>query len=173
MKEIWKNVIGYEGLYEVSNYGNVRSLEKEVVVKGFQKNIKGIRKQRTLSQKEDKQGYLFVRISKNGIRKRIAVHRLVAYAFLKQIDGKTQVNHIDGNVKNNHSDNLEWVNNYENSYHRDFVLRNKSRYLCVETGRVFNSLTDVEREMKIKGSNVCSCINGRIETAYGYHWERV
>ena len=90
--EEWKNIIGYEGLYEVSNKGNVRNVRRNTLLK-LSKN---------------KYGYIQVYLYKNGIRKGFKVHRLVAQAFILNPDNLPQVNHRDENPGNNNVDNLEW-----------------------------------------------------------------
>jgi hypothetical protein len=113
--EIWKDVRGYEGLYSVSNYGNVRSEEREVW------NGLGYRlvKQRILKPVFDsKRLYLYVILSNEGSNARPSIHRLVAEAFIPNLDSKPEVNHIDGITFNNRLDNLEWMTRSENKQHR-------------------------------------------------------
>lgn len=113
MKEDWKDIKDYEGLYQVSNLGRIKSLSTKVFNgKGYR-----IKPERLLKLTCDKDGYLIVFISKGKIRKSKKVHRLVAQAFIANPEGKPQVNHIDGNKRNNRITNLEWVTNLENSIH--------------------------------------------------------
>ena len=113
-KEYWRPVVGYEGLYEVSNWGRVKSLDT------YRKGINGsVRfcKERILKQGKDKFGYLYVDLYKNNIKKKYKVHRLVAEAFLDNPDNLPCVNHKDENKQNNIVSNLEWCNySYNNSY---------------------------------------------------------
>lgn len=113
MKEIWKDIEGYEGLYQVSNFGEVKSLERTKT------NGKGIVKieEKILTQNITNWGYYRVALYKNGTRKYHRVHRLVAKAFIDNPNNKEQVNHIDGNKLNNHVSNLEWCTRLENMYH--------------------------------------------------------
>ena len=97
MEEIWKPVVGYEGLYEVSNLGNVKTL-----------HYYGGRRQKLMSLGKRSDGYLTVGLSKNGICKHYSVHRLVAIAFIPNPDNLEMVNHKDENKENNNADNLEW-----------------------------------------------------------------
>jgi len=106
----WKEIKGYEGLYEVSNYGQVRSLDK-VDCLGRE------RKGRVLKQQKHKRGYLNIGLTKNKIRKMCYVHRLVAQAFVLNPENKAEVNHIDGDKENNLAENLEWVTSSENNQH--------------------------------------------------------
>ena len=104
--EEWRPICGYEGLYEVSNLGRVKSLGNDKT-----------RKEKILSQVKMKKGYLMVNLYKNGKMKTCKVHRLVAKAFLENPNGYTCVNHIDENKVNNYVDNLEWCSYKYNSNH--------------------------------------------------------
>lgn len=104
MKEVWKDIEGYEGLYQVSNLGNVRSYNK-----GQQWNV--------LKPCVNTWGYEFVHLFKNKKVKNAVIHRLVAQTFICNPENKKCVNHIDGNKKNNHVKNLEWTTHGENNKH--------------------------------------------------------
>lgn len=108
MTEIWKDIVGYEGLYQVSNLGRVRSY--------YAKNGRVTDTSRLLSGKRDKDGYLEIRLCKSGVVSYRRVHRLVASHFLNG-DLSLQVNHIDGNKANNSIANLELVTAKENVVH--------------------------------------------------------
>ena len=112
--EKWKAIEGYEGAYEVSNFGNVRSVDRDIVYSnGRVVSYKGNTKKQTV----DKYGYAYVGLYSNQKHKQGMTHRLVAKAFIPNIDNKPQVNHIDGNKLNNHVDNLEWATSQENMEH--------------------------------------------------------
>lgn len=113
--EDWKDIPEYEGIYEVSNKGRVRSAKDKTT----KSKLHGTRKwkQRILRQKTDKNGYKRVSLWKNKVDKTHLVHRLVAQAFIPQVDGKEYINHIDGNPSNNYLENLEWCNHRENLIH--------------------------------------------------------
>ena len=100
MKEIWKDIKGYEGLYQISNYGEVKSLEKKA---GF-----STRKEKILKQHLDKDGYVKVYLCKNNKVKFLSVHRLIAEAFIPNPNNFPQINHKDENKQNNKIENLEW-----------------------------------------------------------------
>lgn len=104
--EIWKPVIGYEGLYEVSNHGNVKSLPK---VRGYVKS-----KEKIIRPFKNNGGYLIVTLSKNNISRHFQVHRLVALAFFPNVDNKLQVDHINRIRDDNRVENLRWVSASEN-----------------------------------------------------------
>lgn len=114
MTEQWKDIKGYEGLYEVSNLGNVRSLDR--IVKRGQGYM--IKEGRILAQfYEEKKGYYQVALAKDGKAKKYRVHRLVALAFLDNPSNYTDVNHKDEVKTNNNVDNLEWcTRKYNNNY---------------------------------------------------------
>lgn len=114
MKEIWKDIPGYEGFYQVSNMGNIKSLDRYIKhQKGGNRLIRG----RFMKQQAQKNGYLSVMLQRDSKEKRISVHRLVALAFIKNQSGKPEVNHIDGNKLNNFANNLEWCTRVENYKH--------------------------------------------------------
>ena len=112
MEESWKPVVGYEGLYEVSDLGRVRSLDR--VVKG-KRNSKWERKGRILQQADRGNGYYAVCLHKSGTQKMYLVHRLVAVAFIPNPFNKPCVNHLDENKQNNAISNLEWATYKENT----------------------------------------------------------
>lgn len=112
---IWKDVVGYEGIYEVSDTGLVRTHEDKTTCT----TRHGIRKwkQRVLKQKVTKDNSHRVSLYKDGKEKTWSVHRIVALAFIPQVEGKEYINHIDGSRHNNHVTNLEWCNHKENNNH--------------------------------------------------------
>ncbi|MDE1374996.1 NUMOD4 domain-containing protein [Bacillus sp. FSL K6-3846] len=113
--ELWRDVKGFEGIYEVSNTGKIRSREGKVTYSVL--HGKRIWNSRELRQKTDKDGYKRVTLYKNKKPYTLLVHRLVAFAFCEKTEGKDLINHIDGNPSNNHADNLEWCNYRENLIH--------------------------------------------------------
>lgn len=116
MEELWKDIRGYEGLYQVSNLGRIKSLNYN------HRNIEQVRKL-DISNK----GYPCILLSKNGKHKKRSVHRIVAETFIPNLGNLPQVNHIDGNKQNNNVNNLEWVTNGENEKHAyDMNLKKKN-----------------------------------------------
>lgn len=107
--ETWKDIKGFEGYYQISNYGNVRSLTRFDGIR--------VRKSQRIKPVLKNNGYLQVGLRKNGLRKYVSIHRLVAMHFIDNPKNKSQVNHIDCNKQNNHVSNLEWVSSKENSLH--------------------------------------------------------
>lgn len=115
-EEIFKSIIGYEGLYEISNFARIKSLPKEWTCgrNGSQLKSKG---ETFLAINESRKDYNFVSLSDGKKLKYISVHRLVAKHFVENIDNKPDVNHKDGNKRNNRYDNLEWCTKHENQIH--------------------------------------------------------
>lgn len=105
MNEEWKDILGYEGLYQISNLGRVMSLPKN---KGWCKTPEKILNTRI------KQGYNSVALYKNGKSSEYRVHRLVGQAFIPNVENKPFIHHIDGNKLNNNVNNLMWCTNQEN-----------------------------------------------------------
>lgn len=121
MQEIWKDIEGYEDLYQVSNLGRVRSFNKYVVLRnGELKKLND----KILKPRSDKKLYPRYSLYKNKSSKSFKAHRLVAIHFIPNPENKLEVNHIDGNKKNNHCINLEWVTASENQKH---AYKNKLR----------------------------------------------
>ena len=120
----WKDVIGYEGKYKVSNFGNIKSIQEYDINYGYKEcdKIKKLILHQTGC-------YVVSLYSGNGKYKTKRVHRLVAEAFLEKIENKNQVNHKDGNRLNNNLDNLEWCNGSENILHSYRVLGRKNAML--------------------------------------------
>lgn len=159
-EEIWKPVVGYEGLYEVSNLGKVKNNKK------------------IISSVDDGNGYLRLHLSKEGKVKSFRVHRLVAEAFIENPYGLPKVNHIDGNKKNNVVDNLEWctqAENVEHAYSSGLSTRNVPRQVKAidANGNVqyFTSQCDASRKTGIAQQNISMCCLGKIKSAGGYIWQ--
>lgn len=108
-EEIWKDVVNYEGVYQISNIGNLKSLDRKLGGTRY----KGKEKRKHLSGR----GYLYSKLSIGGVQKSLFIHKLVAEAFLENTENKPHVNHIDGNKINNKVENLEWCTHAENMRH--------------------------------------------------------
>ena len=118
MEEIWKDIKNYEGLYQVSNFGRIKSLQREF----YNKNQYGINSKRKTREIIKKQrltqfGYNSIGLSKNGVEQKFQVHRIVAQAFIPNSENKPCVNHINCNKTDNRVENLEWCTYSENEKH--------------------------------------------------------
>ena len=160
MTENWKAVAGYEGLYEVSDMGRVKSLWNG--------------KEKILKPQKNTRGYLHVDLYKDGKKKTLNVHRLVAEAFISNPNNLDTVNHRDEVKTNNTVDNLEWMSREDNVAYsqpqwakRSVQMFDKSTDELLAT---FPSTMEAERVTGINHSNICSCCNGKIKSAGGYIW---
>ena len=115
MKEIWKPIYGYEGYYEISNMGNVKTLKRKKYIP--KNNSYGYIKERKLKPWKDSNGYMNIDLCKNKKSTRYKVHRLVAETFIDNPENLPFVNHIDFNTSNNKVENLEWVTARGNVMH--------------------------------------------------------
>lgn len=123
MKEIWKDIPNFEGIYQVSNLGNVKVLDR--YVNSAIKNNNKVKRKGKLLKQYNKRGYFQVSLSKNHKRYYFGVHRLVAIAFLPNPNNLTQINHKDENPLNNNLSNLEWCTA---KYNCNYGLRNSKIY---------------------------------------------
>lgn len=180
MKETWKDIPGYENHYQVSDMGNVRSLNflghKGVI--------------HLLKQTKSYDGYLRVPLTLNGTKRTLSTHILVAKAFIPNPEKKPQVNHIDGNKENNCVHNLEWVTGKENIQH---AIRNglrKAELPYYRTGanhpcskpiyqyslsgtlvKKWDCVSDAARSLDCKPVSLINCSKGRIKSCKGYMWK--
>lgn len=173
-EEEWRAIPGYEGYYEVSSLGEVRSLDKEIKA-NLVNNEYVNRPGRLLKQKEVK-GYKTVNLCVDYEATTWRVHRLVAMAFIPNPDSKPQVNHIDGNPANNCVNNLEWCTAKENQWHRRNVLGKTSNgretpVRCVELGWCFPTIQGAADWLGLQKSHICHCLKGDRNTTGGYHFE--
>ena len=148
LKEIWRPVVGYEDLFEVSTRGRVRS-KKTGKIKIASKGAGG---------------YVKIKITKNYSQRLLSVHRLVAEAFLEKPDGKNEVNHKDGDKTNNCADNLEWVTKSENMNHayRTGLQRTTRNgkvksVVCLNDGKFFGTISEASEYYGVSKSQIYWC----------------
>ena len=190
--EEWRDVKGYEGIYQVSNLGNIKSLDRKINYIGInqhkefdsKKMLKGEYKKLTINQ----HGYYQVVLYKNGKKKNALVHRLVAEAFLPNIENKPTVNHIDGNKINDNVSNLEWATQQEQQIHainvlgfkptisekcRDRQIELHQRKVRRSDGTEFNSIKEASQGNDVLRRNISQVCKGNKKSAGGYSWEYV
>ena len=185
--EQWKNIEGYEGLYQVSNEGRIKSLHREIIYKDGRKKVL---EERILHNFISDLGYYHVMLSKDGVPKRYKVHRLVAKAFIPNPENLPVINHKDENPKNNVVENLEWCTQGYNVHYGTMIERGRKKQLNREdkskpldkidmtTGEIlesFKSASEVERNNpQFKTSSVSRCcrggqyLNGKWQTISDY-----
>lgn len=172
IEEVWKDAFGYEGIYEVSNLGRIRSLDREVW-NGTNYHTKSGRILNTFKKPD---GYVVTQLTKDGISKTVSMHRLVALTFLPKIENKDFVDHINTVRDDNRVINLRWVTRSEN--HMNDITRrkrsdlalgsnnpNSKKVICLNTGEVFEYIKDAAKKYNINSpSNITSCCKGRVKT---------
>ena len=180
--EIWKPVVGYEGLYEISTFGRVKSLRKNKIL-----------------IRNNKLQYIQIELWDNWKYKRETVHRLVAQAFIENTESKPMVNHKNWIKTDNRLENLEWCTRLENSQHAwriwlikkhknyNFIVNNPVRWKIWKYNwnsklvlqfdlkwnfiREWDSIMDIERELWIKNECISYCCNWKTKTAWKYKWQ--
>lgn len=180
--EEWRPIAGFEGRYEISSFGRVKSLSRTIytVWKNGEEGAY-FQEGRILSLKEctrnsrGYQTYKQVCLSDNGKHKYRLVHRVVAEAFIPNPEYKPQINHIDGNPSNNNVENLEWCTAKENQWHSLNILKNdpnitkKRLILCVDTREVFPSIREAQRVYG-KNAHIWEAASGRRKKAANKKW---
>jgi hypothetical protein len=180
--EIWKDIPDYEGLYQVSNLGRVKALEREWYQKHYSGNNSHYKtKERILKQREDKKtGYMYVALTKNKKQKKYLVHRIVASAFISKKDYENYVNHLDNNKKNNKFNNLEWCTQshnikyaYDNKTKTPPNMKKVKQLLNNKVINTFQSLQEAYRQTGIQATNIYKCCKGKRNYAGGYQWQYI
>lgn len=184
MEEIWKDIQGYEGIYQVSNLGNVKSLNYRN--RGYAQN---------LVPKTNNKGRLWVELAKNRIKKPFQISRLVAETFVENPEKLPIVNHKDENPKNNRVDNLEWCTlsynvRYSIKRHPERTRKGiqTGKRNCIRNGKLTNlrvyqltlegeivrewdNSTQIKRETGMSDWSISECCRGNRSKAYGFRWQ--
>jgi len=175
LKEVYKDIPGYEGKYAVSNLGNVMSL-----------NYLNTRKKKVLTPIKHHGGYLIVHLGQGKIK---LIHTLVAEVFIEKSEGKRFVNHIDGDKQNNVVTNLEWVTSKENMNHAIRTGLRNPHFNNAHSGedntnsvavnqyskdgkfiKRWGCISDVARHFNCNPCTISNCISGKLKTAHGFVW---
>ena len=165
MNEIWKDIKGYEGMYQVSSEGRVKSLK--------------FGKEKIMKNNKSEDGYLYANLYKDRKMKNFKVHRLVAQAFIDNPDNLLEINHIDEDKANNRVDNLEWCSR---DYNINFGTRNEKVFYKLSKPVLqftkegefvckWGGTRQIERELGYYHTNISECCKGKYKTAYGYIWK--
>ena len=167
-KEVWKDIQGYEGLYQISSYGRCRRIDRKYILKPHKTN----------------RGYDIYQLTVKGKIKNYLIHRLVAQTFIPNFKNKPQVNHIDGNKDNNRVDNLEWCTCSENMKHAydnglikicEGINNHNHRSVLQYTKymkflKKWNSIAEASRELMLKQASISRVCLGKRKTTGGYIW---
>lgn len=160
MKEIWKDIKNYEGLYQVSNLGRVKSLYY---------------REKILIPQKSKNGYLRVNLSKNGVVKKENIHKLVAQAFISNIDNLSQINHKNENKEDNNVNNLEWCDSKYNMNYGSRPKKNRKRVNQYDLNNnlimVYSGIRFASRKLNIPHQNIIKVCKGEYKQAGGYIWD--
>lgn len=175
-KEYWKDIDGYEGIYQVSNLGRVRSLNRYIDNRGTQQLIKG----KIYIGNNNGNGYLYINLCKSGKITRKATHRLVAEAFIDNPNNLPQVNHKDENKQNNCVDNLEWCDAKFNANYGTRNKRMKNNIIKKYSKKViqydldgnfireFNSIEDTAKHFNVTSQSINRCCKGKLKRCKNY-----
>ena len=164
MKEIWKPIPNFPN-YKCSNKGRIKNIKTNKILKGTNRP----------------NGYAFIDLYnfEEHKRKNAQIHRIVALLFVENPENKPCVNHIDGNKINNVYSNLEWCTHLENVRHAINVINhpgcglNKKAVRCVETGIIYESTKEVERQLGINNAMISTCCTGKRKSVHGLHFEYI
>lgn len=186
--EVWKDIFGYKGLYQVSNLGRVKSLEKKIIDALGREYVLS---KKILTIKKHPKGYCFIILSKNNAKKSFLIHRLVGFCFIPNPECKSQINHLNGNRSDNRLENLNWATNSENNLHAyKYLGRKAPRNTLGKFGKLhhrskpviqmdlqgnfikeYECGLQVERELGYLKCVISGACNKRTKTAYGYKWK--
>lgn len=177
MQEQWKDIKGYEELYQVSNLGKIKSLPR------IKQNGTGCyyTKEKILKPRKDKNGYHTVILWKDKKGKSFKIHRLVAMTFIENPNNYPEVNHKDENKKNNSVSNLEWCDRLYNmrygTWHEERIKKTKKPVLQFDKQnnaiKLWSSITEAAKTLNIHKSCISGCCRGKHKTGGGFRWAYV
>lgn len=153
--EFWKDIEGFEGLYQISNVGQVKSVKSGKILKPTPNSC----------------GYLQVKLCKDGKTKNFYVQRLTAEAFLPNEDELPQVDHINNDKTDNRVANLQWISGIENNRKKETGIGIPKRVQCIETGEVFESVSAAAKAVNRHVSTMNIHLKGKTQTCAGKHFE--
>lgn len=189
-QEIWKDVVGYEGYYQVSNLGRVKSMSRKVK-SPLRNNTVVTKREKILKQGKNKLGYRSVTLQRDTHIKCISVHRLVASVFIKNPLKLPVVAHNDSDPSNNIVDNLRWTTQSDNiqqafnegrkvvssisSFKKGVPSKNRKKVNQYSLDnlllRNWDCITDIQNQTGFNRPNICKALKGKISSAYGYKWK--
>lgn len=161
--ERWADIKGFDGLYQVSDMGNVRCT-----------NYHNTHRTQNINPARSSNGYVSVMLYDKEGHRRYSVHRLVANAFIPNPENKPQVNHINGDKQDNRVNNLEWATTSENIVHSINSLHERTRpVMCLETGVSYISISEAGRSTGIDSSYIAKNAKGKNSSTRGLHWKYI
>ena len=172
--EIWRDIKDYEGLYQVSNLGNIKSLKRTITYQ----NGKVIHLKEKILKPKLCNSYAYIELSKNNKAKHFYIHRLVAQEFIKDYNKKLEINHKDFDRSNNKLENLECITKYENwkySYDKGRIPipppQKPKKIICLNDGKIFNSIKEAGKYYNINYSMICNQLKGRTKKVHNKIFE--
>lgn len=174
MEEIWKDIPGYKGLYQVSNLGRVKSLRRTTLATN---GVKRCYPEKILTPFKNSGGYMVVQLYFRHKNIHKLVHRIIAECFIPNPRNLQQVNHKNGIKDDNSIDNLEWISRRGNALHAAYELgviignNQYKRVRCIETGKEYPSVRSASRSTNIPMTCLKRVLRGERKDYCGLHWE--